>query len=52
MAKSKSPTFIHKVQMEDTSLCDKLIEYFNNSEEYKGKGGLGGFMIGMAKVFY
>jgi hypothetical protein len=30
--------FIFEYQMIDTSLCDRLIEYFHNSEEYKGKG--------------
>ena len=41
MAKSKSPTFIHKFQMEDISLCDELIEYFHNNKEYKSKGQTG-----------
>ena len=35
---AKSPTFIYKFQMEDTSLCDELIEYHKNAKEYKRAG--------------
>jgi len=30
--------FIHMIQMEDTSLCDDMLKYYDNSVEYKQRG--------------
>ena len=31
-------SFIHAVMMNDTSLCDDLLDYYNKSDEYKQEG--------------
>ena len=34
----KMSSFIHAVMMNDTSLCDDLLDYYNKSDEYKQEG--------------
>ena len=36
-----SENFINTFQLEDTSVCDDLIEYFNMASEYKNPGMTG-----------
>ena len=33
--------FIHTFQLEDTNICDELITYFHNNNEYKNHGKVG-----------
>ena len=39
-------SFIHATMMDDVSLCDELIEYYNNNSEYKERG----FAYGAEKI--
>ena len=39
-------TFIQETMLEDTSICDQLIEYHKNNMEYKNPGKTTGSGVG------